>query len=571
MKQKLILALFMLSLGIISAQAQGAGLSQGEAVKAQTPTTTKAKKTCPNCGITMGNITYPWQHESWCPHYRSQGGGSSSSRSSSSSSSSYTAASAATTALGALLSGWVAESFSKKTTPSPIRQKQEAQQKKLKEEVNYARCMYIQSMLADEKFWEVGDYAVVQGTYKYEGRQAFGIINKKTGKYVLDPNKKEYEDGDFGLQRRLHLGKRIVDVDDKHFLWAQIRLLPPPEGDPSGKPFVFIKFTKKFDKKDKIWSVDTHDWFQITDDDNLEPLDNSGYSVSQKYDLKLSEKNFNLIVKRGGKVGYYELFNDDNYSYNPISGNAESVTSTTLYSKVLIPIQYDSIVSIGDARRAFMGKEYDLYLYNFKDFTKAPDAMKQFETLEIRRIGKNIMYIASINGRYGLVNSKGEIILPLVYGKETKFIEYYKTISYTLWYEQEASKYIDKKGEFEKTDHFEARMKDAKMQEDYLREVMADAPQRYLAEKVPNKENLKLTLGEYDADKECFPISLAIAPWNIFMLPVPIADAKEFKTEFESIKASATKTAQLGIRYDAPSIETITFTTNGRKVYKYGE
>ena len=45
MKQKLILALFMLSLGIIGAQAQGAGHSHGEAVKAQKPTTTKARKT----------------------------------------------------------------------------------------------------------------------------------------------------------------------------------------------------------------------------------------------------------------------------------------------------------------------------------------------------------------------------------------------------------------------------------------------------------------------------------------------------------------------------------------------
>ncbi len=570
MKQKLILALFMLSLGIIGAQAQGAGLSQGEAVKTPAPTATKAKKTCPNCGITMGNITYPWQHEEWCPYYRSQGGGSSSSRSSSSSSGSYTAASAATTALGALLSGLISNNKSSQKTTSAYDQQKARKEKSLNNRREY-NSMYIQSMLADEKFWEVGDYAVVQGTYKYEGRQAFGIINKKTGKYVFDPNKKEYKDGDFGLQRRFHLGKKIVDSEDEKFTQAQIRLLPPPEGDPSGKPFVFFKFMSKYDKKDKKWRRDSHYWFQITDDDKLEPLDNSGYSYIQKRDLLLSEKNYNLIVKRGGKVGYYELLNDDRYSYNPISGNAESVTSTTLYSKVLIPIQYDSIASIGDARRAFIGKEYDLYLYNFKDFTKAPDAMKQFETLEIRRIGKNIMYIASINGRYGLVNSKGEIILPLVYGKETKFIEYYKTISYTLWYEHEASKYINKKGEFEKTDHFEARMKDAKMQEEYLREVMADAPQRYLAEKVPNKENLKLTLGEYDADKECFPISLAIAPWNIFMLPVPIADAKEFKTEFESIKASATKTAQLGIRYDAPSVESITFTTNSGKKYKYGE
>lgn len=554
--KRILLSLVLMTLVAVGAQAQGAGLSQGQAVKQTTANPTTTRKHCANCGITMGNITYPWQHESWCPHYRSSGG-SSSSRSSNRSYGTYTAARAASTALGSLLSGLVAESFSRKVTPSPIRQKQEAQQKKLMEQVNYARCMYIQSMLADEKFWEVDDYAVVQGTYKYEGRQAFGIINKKTGKYVLDPNKKEYEDGDFGLHRRLHLGKKIVGPEDKKFLRAQIRLLPPPKGDPSGKPFVFIEYLKTYEKKNnswRTWAKNSHYWFQITDDEKLEPLDNVG-SVRD------------CLVKRGGKVGIYELFSDDNYYYSPISGNAERVTSTALYSKVLIPIQYDSIVFIGDACRAFSGKDYDVYLHNF---TKANDAMKPFDTLKKCFVGENTMYVASENGKYGLVNLEGEVVLPLIYSKEKQLpIERYKSLSYTLWYEAEAAKYIDKKGEFEKTEHFEARMKDAKMQEEYLRDIMADAPQRYLAEKT--KEGLKLTIGQYDADNEAFPINVGIAPWNSFLLPVPIAEAEAFKTAFDDIKTEALKTAQYGIRYDAPSIEAIRFTMPNGKEYYYGD
>lgn len=193
--KRTLLTLALLVAVTVGAQAQGAGLSQGEAVKQTTVTHTTTRKTCPHCGITKGNITYPWQHESWCPYYRSQGG-SSSSRSSSRSYGTYTAASAVTSALGSLLSGMISSGFSRSTTPSPIRQEQAAKQKELMDKVHFARSMYIQSMLADEKFWEVGDYAVVQGTYKYEGCQAFGIINKKTGKYVLDPNKKEYYYGD---------------------------------------------------------------------------------------------------------------------------------------------------------------------------------------------------------------------------------------------------------------------------------------------------------------------------------------------------------------------------------------
>jgi peptidyl-dipeptidase Dcp len=90
------------------------------------------------------------------------------------------------------------------------------------------------------------------------------------------------------------------------------------------------------------------------------------------------------------------------------------------------------------------------------------------------------------------------------------------------WMTEYQGQYIDKKGEFEKTEHFEARMKDAKMQEEYLREIMVDAPERYLEEKVWEKGEMQLTIGEYNADEECFPIAVEIAPWNSIMLPVPM-------------------------------------------------
>ena len=83
MKRILPFMILLLASPCIWAQA---GLSQGEAVVQTTPNPTAAKKHCPHCGITMGNITYPWQHETWCPYYRSQGssgGGGSSSVSSS--------------------------------------------------------------------------------------------------------------------------------------------------------------------------------------------------------------------------------------------------------------------------------------------------------------------------------------------------------------------------------------------------------------------------------------------------------------------------------------------------------
>ena len=35
-------------------------------------------KVCSECGIVKYNVTYPWQHHTWCPYYRPQSSGSSS-------------------------------------------------------------------------------------------------------------------------------------------------------------------------------------------------------------------------------------------------------------------------------------------------------------------------------------------------------------------------------------------------------------------------------------------------------------------------------------------------------------
>ena len=113
MKRTLLTFALLVAL-TIGAQAQGAGLSQGQAVKQTTANPTTTRKTCSHCGITMGNITYAWQHESWCPYYRSSGS-SSSTRKSTSSYGTYTAASAASYALGSVLSGLISQGFNRKS------------------------------------------------------------------------------------------------------------------------------------------------------------------------------------------------------------------------------------------------------------------------------------------------------------------------------------------------------------------------------------------------------------------------------------------------------------------------
>ena len=107
--KRILTFLFCLTVSV-SLFAQ-AGLSQGQALKQTTANPTSAKKTCSYCGIEMGNITYPWQHETWCPYYKSRSAAGSSSSSSSSSVASQAAAGVAAvavgSALGNALSNWL--------------------------------------------------------------------------------------------------------------------------------------------------------------------------------------------------------------------------------------------------------------------------------------------------------------------------------------------------------------------------------------------------------------------------------------------------------------------------------
>ena len=105
--KRLFLLFLLLPLVQVAALSQ-AGLSEGQAVAPTTPNPTSSRKSCPHCGITMGNITYPWQHETWCPYYRSQGSsGGSSSSSSVSSTLAGTVAGVGAAALGSALSNLI--------------------------------------------------------------------------------------------------------------------------------------------------------------------------------------------------------------------------------------------------------------------------------------------------------------------------------------------------------------------------------------------------------------------------------------------------------------------------------
>ena len=295
---------------------------------------------------------------------------------------------------------------------------------------------------------------------------------------------------------------------------------------------------------------------------------------SLQWVLKVPAPNTRKILTWYNNAEYD--FNNEDFDYIP---NSTCFVKKCEDRKILYAplknITLDSLRQVDyDKEFIYVRQQKDTLSYMVYDL-ELNHAFPAYPHIEPRHLpGMGAYFLIGNEHGYGIMDKKGNIVIPQIYksNKEAdKAWAIYKNLAYTLWYKQEAARYVDKKGEYEKTEHFEARMKDAKMQEEYLREVMVDAPERYLEEKVWEKGELQLTIGEYNADEECFPISVDIAPWNSIMLPVPMAEAKAFKKEFASIKSVAAKAAQLGIRNDAPSIESITFTTSDGKIYKYGE
>ena len=556
--KRILLSLALLVAVTLGAQAQGAGLSQGQAVRQTTANPTRVRKTCSHCGITMGNITYAWQHESWCPYYRSSGG-SSSSRSSSSSYGTYTAASAASYALGSLLSGLISSSWSRpRQTYDPNK---EAREREYKE--NYNRIFEKKKIRRNEalKYWKYGDYEILSnghvpsekcdGCRGYSNSKKYSIntlslVNTKTGKEIIpkltEAIHKQYK------SKKIPYGTLCLE-DDNYGVIIYFFDSKQQESSPLLDGMLFVDEMTIYNNRigKKIYDHDYSGLCKIVND-------------SLQWLLKI-------------RTPYSHLGEDFNYIPNSTCFIKEGKNYKTLYAP-LKSITLDSLHSVDtDKEFIYVRQMKDTLNYKIYDmeFTPMFTEYPQIELKQLSDIGA--YFLLGNNQGYGVIDKKKNVVIPFIYNSDkaaNKAWNIYKNLSYTAWYKQEAAKYVDKKGEFEKTDHFEARMKDAKMQEEYLRDIMADAPERYLEEKVWEKGELQLTIGEYDADEECFPISVGIAPWNSIMLPVPISEAKDFKKEFASIKSEAAKSAQLGIRNDAPSIEAITFTTANGKKYQYG-
>ena len=602
-----IIAFLLCMLSSNSWAQNGAGLSQGTPLANPTANPTAAKKSCASCGIRMYNVTYPWQHETWCPYYRSKNSGSSSSSHSSSNQYYSTTAAVATQALGSLLSGLFSSGSSSSQAAKAAREAREAERRQIEQAAARARLEARQREIDARKpimerdmkeFWQYGDYKLEMNGHAFvssksksmcnicsEGKsglaneKTLSLINTKTGKYIIPPLTENIHK--LYQKDKVPLGTIIINrfCNNPGNNHTRVRFFDSTKDntDPRLDGCLFIERfqigVKSYKKGETLMrsmtgvariAADTLQWLV------------KRYNNSYNY-ICFVEPNYMICASDGKLVervsGGHSKWNVK-WEYCDLLGNSfikrEKIHTSVSNEKGKAQNPFKLMGNLLLVERDSTATDYEVYRL---DGTRHP-AFADYQGVQtyfLSTMGRNVFIVKDERGFMGAVNRDGIFIIPLqAISAETLkgWLQSYSNIAYSEWYEQEALKYVDKQGEFEKTDHFNARMNNKALQEQYLREKMANAESRYINEMM-NREGkrLRLILGKYNPDSEVFPIQNTLCPWNTLYLPVPIAEAEAFKQTFDTVKANALKTAQWSVRYDAPYLQQISFTLSDGNTY----
>ena len=577
MKKILLSFLALLTTWSLFAQA---GLSQGEAVANPTANPQQAKKHCPHCGITKGNITYPWQHESWCPYYRSQSSGSSSSSSSSVSSSLTGAAiGAGAVVLGSALADLITSALDHSHGDNNYYQNDAFGGQISFKTDYYSDDDHTCVVLTDPKTGKKGiwhnayvfnhksdpqptsGFWILQPVFDqiYMGLQmskAYAItLQKVTKKGKVQPEWVVYE---FGLGNMCYRGHATVispfTASDVEFSFK------------SGKIML---------QKDNVWSlykVDRADPKEIKKHPiMLKPLTTAQYDSIQFY-------NNQNIVWQAGHAG---IIDDNGKELIPVKykdvgtiigknkwawavaddGNAGLVNTK---GQVILPFDNASIhvdeygVS---ARRDGEDKYYVLLddgtktpaIYDDVTFTKdgyvycvdglygfaTPKGKKvldpQFESILLVNydpdlgatnnpyVGKKVLYVKK-NGLWGVAHlgNGSYIIEPLILDKDKVMTYLGKSLQWTDYYMAERNwrdHYQHNKDEFETEAQFQARKADPAANEAYVNKKMADFPATFL------KGQIKLTVnnnGAIDITWHNYDAEKGAFPFSSNLSAIPI-------------------------------------------------
>ena len=437
---------------------------------------------------------------------------------------------------------------------------------------------------ADEKScWEWGDYVIaadgaVAYTYSYK-QVSISLKNKVTGKYVIpvigkglakrlsDGNARE-EGIIYGITYPTQ-GKEYWRGRGQIFFFDSSKRNTPPEMD--GLLYLNGKKTYKYASGSMGWNP-LCGLFKIEGDQLKQvaelPLGSFVfYDNIPAFGVKSMERCTTKVKTPQGvqeNIHNYPLTNI--YAYD-----GRLLRKEVLYLGLSGDGDFLWVLdkeAVGSMEKHFASGRKDYSAYGFKalDFNLNPlPRYAEYSYLGPRKITKGAavlqLLIVGKGDSYGVIDMEGNVVIPAIYPDPEvvdEVLKGYANISYSLWYEGKASYLRTHKDEFEKQEHFETRQADPALQEAFVQEKMADAMNTYLQEML--RKGVKITLGKYDSERECFPIYFAPAAWNGFSVPIPLDQAPAFKKAFESMQDEALDGATYTVRNDAIGISRITFT-----------
>lgn len=629
---KKILVSFFALLTTVSVFAQ-AGLSRGEAVVNPAGNPQQAKKHCPHCGITMGNITYPWQHENWCPYYRSNGSGSSSS---SSSSVTATAISTGAAVLGSAISSLITSAMDHSSGDNNY-YRNEAFGGQISFKTDWYSdddhtCVVLRDPKSGKKgIWHnayvfnhksdpqpTSGFWILQPVFDqiYMGEhmsKAFAITcQTKTKK---GQEKQEWQVYEFGLGSMCYKGHATI-------------ISPFTAED--------VEFSLKTDKlmlqKDGLWG--------------LYKVARSGPNEIKKRPITLkplAEPQFDSIQFYGTqncvwKNGHAGIIDDNGKELIPVKykdvgtvigknkwawavaddGNAGLVNTK---GEVILPFEHGSI-HVDEYGVSARREGEDKYFVLLADGTKTPAL---YDDVTFTKDG----YVFEQNGLYGFANQQGKTVLEPAFesiqivnhdpelvkftkinddyvGKKMFFVKqdgkwgvkrwadgsyimeplvldrskvlYYlgtlKTFDYEMMERDQRALYSTVKDEFEAQAQYEARQADPAVNAVYVDKKMEGFPLLFLRAQIKKaaESGSGMTIGwhDYDVDRQAFPFSSNLSPIPIYYLPVPIEEGPAFREALASVRTKdLLQTAKIFICQHFAQIATLDITLPDGKTYHY--
>lgn len=586
--KRILTFLFCLTVSV-SLFAQ-AGLSQGQALKQTTANPTSAKKTCSYCGIEMGNITYPWQHETWCPYYKSRSVAGSSSSSSSSSVASQAAAGVAAvavgSALGNALSNWLNSEpkgdYKRYTTNVPghtlgYKYDERSGGEKVPDYVVLRDSgkdklgvwknawTYTETMKSDKNYGKMTDYPgqwMIKPKYDFinlrspgvdsEGYAIGGcvaIVGLKSGKGDNAPMKYGLVEANISWG----YGHELIPVKYAGCVAANPenvgRTLLVIMGNP-GKDGKMIWGVWRVGKKRKPNQFDKMEAFSVLPEQfEAVTIYQPGYIAASKYG------KFGLYDKEGHNLLPHEYASLSVSPTGIVRAQKEEGGKfgvLDLQGKTLVPFDYENVILCNGGTAIYgNGGLYGALLPSGESIPIEYTNIR--ESFWIKKGGEKVITIYVEKDGISYYRSNGRLI-PV---RTTLDVEAKEGISFSSWYNEKTAKLKEefmKKGEFEKEADYQARIADPANLGNFLSSRIPAPVDEYM-----KQSEHRIVFGTYDTENECFQSYLEESPWDIIRIPVPIDVAPYFK---EKRRANITP-SELVLLDDYPAIKSMTIAVGG--------